>query len=88
MKRVMVNLDDTTGELFDQKIQAERRSASSYIVLLVEQDLRAAGLLAPVPTPDRKEVLAKVTAALEAKTVTETDLEKFLRNRVRKSRAA
>jgi hypothetical protein len=64
MKRVMVNLDDNAGDLLEQKATAEKRSASSYIALLVEADLRAAGLLAPAsPPPALQEFVAQVGAA-------------------------
>lgn len=57
MKRVMVNLDDKPGELLEQKAAAEKRSASNYIAMLVEADLRAAGLLQP-DSAARAELLA------------------------------
>lgn len=41
----MVNLDDTVAGLVEQKSAAEKRSVSSYLALLAEKDLRAAGLI-------------------------------------------
>ncbi len=59
MKRVMVNLDDVTGEMLEQRADSERRSASSYVAILIDRDLRAAGL---IPSDDLK---ARLIAAGE-----------------------
>lgn len=45
MKRIMVNLDLSTAEILETRAAQEKRSASNYIALLVERDLRAAGLI-------------------------------------------
>lgn len=57
MKRVMVNLDDATGQALEARAATEKRSASNYIALLIEHDLRAAGLL-PEGEQARAELLA------------------------------
>jgi hypothetical protein len=57
MKRVMVNLDDSTGLALENRAAGEKRSASNYIALLVETDLRAAGLL-PETDQARAELFA------------------------------
>lgn len=45
MKRVMVNLDDETGELLEAQAARDKRSISAYVGKLVEIDLRSSGLL-------------------------------------------
>lgn len=57
MKRIMVNLDLPTAEILEARAVAEKRSASNYIALLVERDLRAAGLIGP-EEKYRSELLA------------------------------
>lgn len=49
MKRVMVNLADAYGALLEARAKKEKRSASSYIGLLIEKDLAAAGLIEGTP---------------------------------------
>lgn len=88
MARLTISLPENLCTAAAEHAATQKRSASGYVAMLIEQDLRAAGLLPPIFVPDRKEVLAKVAAALDSKTVTESDIEKFLRTRIRKSRAA
>lgn len=57
MKRIMVNLDDATGAAVEVKAAAEKRAASNYIALLIERDLRAAGLL-----PEQEQARAELIA--------------------------
>lgn len=57
MKRVMVNLDDATGEALEKRAATEKRAASNYIALLVEKDLRANGLM-PEQEQERAELVA------------------------------
>lgn len=45
MKRVMVNLDDATGDLVEAQARRDGRSASGYIARLVLKDLESAGLI-------------------------------------------
>lgn len=45
MKRIMVNLDGESGRLIEERARHEKRSASSYIAILIERDLRASGLI-------------------------------------------
>lgn len=45
MKRIMVNLDLRSAAILEKRAAAEKRSASNYISLLVERDLRSAGLI-------------------------------------------
>lgn len=56
MKRVMVNFDDSTGEMVATLAARDKRSVSSYLAVLVERDLRASGLM---PSDDlRTQVIA------------------------------
>jgi len=57
MKRIMVNLDLRSAAILEKRAAAEKRSASNYIALLVERDLRAAGLIG-VEEQHRAELLA------------------------------
>lgn len=43
MKRFTVNLDDKTGEKLEAKAQADSRSLSSYVSVLIRRDLSAKG---------------------------------------------
>ena len=59
----MLFRSDSVGELVEKKALEQRRSASGYVALLVEADLRAAGLLAPAaPDPALAELIAKLQA--------------------------
>lgn len=78
MKRVMVNLDDKAGDLLEQKASAEKRSASSYIALLVEADLRAAGLLVADDESANAEFITKVHTAIAAQPELKDDIERII----------
>lgn len=51
MKRVMVNLPDALGDKLERKAQADRRSISSYVGLLIEADL--------IESSEEKRVIAE-----------------------------
>ena len=57
MKRIMVNLEPRTAAILESRAAAEKRSASNYIAMLVERDLRAAGLIGDLEQA-RAELLA------------------------------
>lgn len=89
MKRIMVNLDDTAGDLLEKKAAADKRSTSSYVALLVEADLRAAGLLAAAePEPALQAFFAKVSAAAAASPRIVPRLEATLRRQLRQPKSA
>ncbi len=87
MKRIMVNLDDSVGELVERKAQEQKRSTSSYVALLVESDLRAAGLLDAPTSTALTEFMAKVEAAAAARPLLVARLEAALRRELRPSKA-
>jgi hypothetical protein len=63
MKRIMVNLDEKPGELLEARAAEQKRSVSSYVALLVEQDLREAGLISDDSAEDDDKFWAKAKAA-------------------------
>jgi hypothetical protein len=60
MKRIMVNLDNTVGKMVERKANEQKRSTSSYVAILIENDLRAAGML-----PDDSRTQAEDRALLK-----------------------
>lgn len=48
MARITFSIPEPLAALAEQRAERERRSLSSYITLLVERDLAAAGIKAPV----------------------------------------
>lgn len=90
MKRIMVNLDDPVGELVEKKALEQKRSASSYVALLVEADLRANGLLSDQPAD--AALAARIASALAAapdaasRTRLEVELDKLLAAATRQRR--
>lgn len=58
-----MNLENEVGAKLKEKAAAENRSASNYIELLVEQDLRASGLL-----PENGTGIAVLELVREAQT--------------------
>jgi hypothetical protein len=65
MKRVMVNLDLESGKFLEDRAAVQKRSVSSYVALLIEQDLRAAGLLPENQMKDDQRFWEKVRAAAQ-----------------------
>ena len=89
MKRVTVNLPDNIGQILEQKSASEKRSASSYLALLVENDLRATGhLSASAPDAKLAEFIAKLTAAHAASPRVIPRLEATLRRSLRQKKDA
>jgi hypothetical protein len=78
MKRVMVNLEDTAGEALEKRAGEEKRSASNYIALLIEKDLRAHGLLPEQQTEQSKAELFALAEEIGVPAAIET-LRKKLR---------
>lgn len=86
MERITVNLEKTVGAKLKAKAEAEKRSASGYVELLIENDLRAAGLL-PDGSNDAAFV-AKVAAAAKGNPGIRSEIEKVIRSNTRARRAA
>jgi hypothetical protein len=84
MKRIMVNLDDPIGHLVEQKAAEQRRSTSSYIALIVENDLRLSGLLSATPPPAFQEFMAKAQAEAASDPALLRTLETALRRHHRR----
>ncbi len=55
--RITFSIPDEIAAAAQKRAEQDRRSLSSYITLLVESDLRAAGLM-PGNEPSRAELLA------------------------------
>lgn len=85
MERITVNLDDDVGAKVKAKAESEKRSASGYVELLIEQDLRAAGLLPE--SDDSAGFFVKLNEALREDKTLRPAIEKLLRKTAR-ARAA
>lgn len=47
LDRITFNADEGTLPLLEQRAASQKRTVSNYVALLVEKDLREAGLLSP-----------------------------------------
>lgn len=87
MARITISMPDETGAKAEIRATSQKRSVSSYISLLVEQDLRSVGMLADGPA-DHGPLLAKLTAALKAQPALAEEVQQFLKRATRRRRAA
>ncbi len=85
MKRIIVNLSDDVGKKFVAKADADRRSASAYAGLLIEEDLRNAGLL-PDAGKGHAELFAKLNVALRERPELAEDVQQLVRKSTRRTR--
>lgn len=90
MARAATSFPDDQLPLLEQRIAALRRpSLSHHIALLLEDDLRACGLLPPgLPAPELAEFMAKVQAAAAASPRIIARLEAALRRELRPAKSA
>ena len=86
MERITVNLEAAVAAKVKAKADAEKRSTSGYVELLIEQDLRAAGLL-PDDANDAA-FAAKVATATKGNAGIKAEIEKVIRANTRRRRAA
>lgn len=66
MDRITINLDIPIGKKLRARAKNDKRSVSDYVCLLVEQDLRAAGLLASAPVVPVPAAEARFLSQLRA----------------------
>lgn len=82
MSRVTVNLTADTVGLLKTRAKAEDRTVSSFIEILIEQDLRAAGLLPPKGEDDAK-FHEQLNRALDADPELKPKIERLTRTALR-----
>ncbi len=80
MERIIVNLEDNVGQKLKARATSERRSYSGYVELLIEKDLRAAGLLPAEANASHTEFLGKVEDVVTRLPAVKQQIEKLLKS--------
>jgi hypothetical protein len=86
MGRLTISLPETLASAAAKRAAAQKRSTSSYVAILIEDDLREAGIL-NAGEPDTAELLAKLQAALDQNPALRPELDALLRRSTRARRA-
>jgi hypothetical protein len=84
MERITVNLSDDVGGKLKSKADAANRTTSNYVALLIEKDLRDAGLLPP--SDDETVFHAKLNEAIKQDKTLREKIEKLLKRDQRSKR--
>lgn len=67
IERVTISMKKELAVLLTKRAQEQKRSVSNYAAIIIEDDLRAAGLLtSQPPAPELAEFIAKLSAAYAA----------------------
>jgi hypothetical protein len=89
MARLTISLPEELATAAATVAATQKRSASSYVALLIEDDLRRVGALGfGEPTAALAEFMAKATPAIAANPAVLTKLEETLRKSQRHKKAA
>lgn len=86
MSRITISVPEEITAKAEARATSQRRSVSSYVSLLIEADLREAGVL---PGDEGESaLLAKVAAAAKSNPGIKAEIEKVLRTNTRRRRSA
>lgn len=88
MARITISLPENLAAAAAQRAIAEKRSASSYVALLIEQDARASGLLPADTAAAQAELIAEIQAAILQQPDILPEIKKLIRAKRRTRRAA